>query len=165
MPYHIYTTKGLVLSARPSREADRVYAILTEDLGLVHARAGGVRLEKSKLRGFLEPYSVVRISLVRGKEYWRVTSAEFMRALPARPALARPLALIEKLVAGEEPHPELFRAVESFINEHGIDESFETGLVATALYHLGYLREGDLSMTGKDLVAAINRGLRETHLL
>jgi DNA repair protein RecO (recombination protein O) len=163
MPYHIYTTRGIVLGSHPSREADRLYAILTEDLGLVRARAGGVRLEKSKLRGMLEPFSLVRVSLVRGKGEWRITSAELVRALAHGPELARPFSLLEKLVAGEEPHPELFRAIEALL-ESG-DPGAETQMVARILYHLGYLREEDLGLAPRELVLAINRSLRETHLL
>ena len=58
-----------MLSERPKKEADRVYNILTRDLGLVRAHAIGVRREESKLRGALEPYSLSSVSLVRGKEH------------------------------------------------------------------------------------------------
>lgn len=159
MSYHIYTTKGLVLSAKPLREADRVYSILTRELGLVRATATGVRKEGSKLRGALEPFSLTSVSLVRGKEYWRLTAAELIRRLPAEAALARPLALIERLVPGEEAHPELFDAV---INEL---EAGETKLVGQALFHLGYLRGEDLALSDKELVKAINKGLEQSHLV
>src|SRR5678810_1294690 len=112
MSYHIYTTKGLVLSARPVREADRTYAILTRDLGLVRASATGVRKESSKLRGALEPFVISNISLVRGKEYWRITSAEVLRPIPAEAGIGRPLALLERLVAREAAHPKLFDTIE-----------------------------------------------------
>ena len=159
MSYHIYTTKGLVLSARPLREADRVYSILTRDFGLIRASATGVRKEASKLRGSLEPFIISNISLVRGKEYWRITSAEPVQRVAAAPTLARPLALLQRLVQGEAPHFELFDAVEAHL------ASDETTLAAHILYHLGYLKERDLSLEGKALIAAINEGLKQSHLV
>jgi DNA repair protein RecO len=156
--YHIYTTKGLVLAARPLREADRTYAILTRDLGLIWASASGVRKEGSKLRGALEPFVISQISLVRGKEHWRITSAETLRTILPKAETARPLALLERLVAGEAGHPELFDIVEEHL------DSSETMLVAHALHELGYLKREDLDLGEKELILAINEGLRQSHL-
>ena len=93
MSYHIYNTKGIILSEKSLREADRVYSILTRDLGLIRATALGVRKESSKLRGNLEPVGLTTVSLVRGKEYWRVTSAEVVRRFKK----TKPLVLLEQL--------------------------------------------------------------------
>lgn len=164
MSYHIYTTHALILSAKPLREADRVYSVLTRDLGLVKATALGVRKEGSKLRGALEPISLARVSLVRGKEYWRITSAESIKVIEPKPEILRPLLLLEKLVQGEAHHPELFDAIEKIFAQPSKSEDFETRFVAEMLFHLGYLKESDLALSGKELVRAINSGLQSSHL-
>lgn len=165
MSYHIYTTKGLVLSSRAWRESDRIYNILTRDLGLIRATAIGVRKEVSKLRGSLEPISLSRVSLVRGKEFWRVTSSEFLEKVEPKPETIRPLALLEKLVQGEDPHAELFDVIEkALLNPEPDPQMFETRLVAEILFHLGYLKEIDLTLDKKALVKAINEGLQESQL-
>lgn len=164
MSYHIYTTKGIVLNSRPWRESDRIYSILTRELGLIKATAIGVRKEASKLRGALEPFILSTISLVRGREYWRATSAESLRNISSSPAIARPLDLIEKLVQGEMPHTELFDAVEEAIFQLEDEERFEIGLVSKILFHLGYLKEADLDLDKKALIQAINDGLHSSHL-
>ena len=115
MSYSIHTTKGLVISQRALREADRVYSILTRDLGLIRATATGVRKGHSKLRGLIEPISLASVSLVRGKEFWRITSAELIERIGSTEKLLKPLAVLEKLVQGEAPNPELFDAVEKII--------------------------------------------------
>jgi DNA repair protein RecO len=143
-----------VLSERPVREADRIYSILTRDLGLVRATALGVRKENSKLRGSIEPISLSDVSLVRGKESWRLTSAEFIKKFTK----SRPLALLENLVAGEAVHPELFEAVEKYL------ESDEITLVSRIMFHLGYLKESDLTLKKEALIKAINEGLQATML-
>jgi len=163
--YHIYTMRGIILSERPVREADRIYTIMTRNLGLVRAAAIGVRKEISKLRGSIEPFSLSSISFVKGKDYWRLTSAELIRNIPAVPVIARPLALIEKLVQGEAPNPELFDAVEkSILSPELYDEMFETNLVSKILFHLGYLKESDMALGKKSLIKAINDGLHNSHL-
>ncbi len=196
MSYHIYTTRGIVLGERPAREADRVYTIFTRDLGLVRASATGVRKDLSKLRGHLEPFSLATVSLVRGREYWRLTSAELVYNLETRLsgtpelflAFAKNLSLLEKLVAGEEKHTELFEdiaAVAELIVEGNISaldpESVEILLAARILFNLGYLSaeeefgpllEGKLtaetlkavSESKKSLIKAINQGIQSSQL-
>ena len=172
MSYHIYTTKGIVLSERAVGEADRIYSILTRDLGKLQARAIGVRKNTSKLRGNIEPFSLSSISFVKGKDYWRLTSAQFLQNISALPSVARPFSLIEKLVQGEEPHPELFDAIEQTVlfypeRSRGApesDEMFEIRLVSQILFHLGYLKKADLDLDKRDLTKAINEGIQAGHL-
>jgi DNA repair protein RecO len=172
MSYHIYTTKGVVLSERPLREVDRVYTIMTRDLGLVRATAIGVRKEGSKLRGNIEPFVLSTISLVRGKEYWRLTSAESIQSIPFSPVVARPLALLEKLVQGEDHNPELFDGIVNVIQRCqparltplGDEEEFEIHLVSQILFHLGYLQKEDLGLDKEALIKVINEGIQASHL-
>ena len=165
MSYHIYTTKGIVLAENPIREADRVYRIMTRDLGLIHATALGVRKEASKLRGNIEPFSLSFVSLVRGKDRWRVTSAEFIRKISHAPVIARPFSLLEKLIQGESPHQELFDSVEDLaLSPVYDDEMFEVHLVSNILFHLGYLKETDMIASKDVLIKAINEGIQASHL-
>jgi DNA repair protein RecO (recombination protein O) len=161
--YHIYTTKGITLSYRPFKEADRIYSILTRDLGLIRATALGVRKEASKLRGSLEPVVLANVSLVRGKEFWRITSAESLDRIESRPERLKPLALLERLVQGEAAHPELFDVVEKFLTTAGTLNS-ETSFVAHILWQLGYIKEADLVLPERELIKAINSGLEASHL-
>lgn len=168
-----------MLSERPMREADRIYTILTRDLGLVRAMAIGVRKEVSKLRGNIEPFSLASISFVKGKEFWRITSAQLLQSIAVSPGIARPLFLIEKLVQGEDPHPELFDVIEQSIFFHPersrgaleSDEMFEVRLVSQILFHLGYLNEADLGLDlttqagKKEIIRAINKGMEASNLI
>lgn len=155
-----------MLSERPVREADRIYTIMTRDLGLVSTMAIGVRKEASKIRGNIEPLTLSRVSFVKGKDYWRLTSAEFIKNISSTPSVARPLALLEKLVQGEAPHQELFDTVERTILSNELhDEMFEINMVSRILFYLGYLKESDMSLDKKSLVKAINEGIQASHLV
>jgi len=157
MSYNVYTTEGLILSYTPLREADRVYSILTRDLGLIRCTATGVRKETSKLRGSLEPLTLSNVSLIKGKEYWRLTSAVFKkniaRDLESKKkilqSVSKSLVLLAGLVQGEEAHSELYDSLIPIIESaKGIEvkdaDVFEIVLVARILFHLGYLSLKDV---------------------
>jgi len=146
--YPIRTTPGFIIDSRPSGEASKVFSIFTRDLGLIWAVAQGVRLEKSKLRYHTREYSLGIFSFVRGKEVWRLTSAQGVekgdqRVEPTEAQkekgkskdtiaiekgedyigelLPRIASLLKRLLNGEDPHPELFDGIQdvlTFLNTH-----------------------------------------------
>ena len=71
----IHTTPGFIIGSRPYGEAGKMLSIFTRDFGLVTATAQGIRLERSKLRYHAQDLSFGSFSLVRGREFWRLTSA------------------------------------------------------------------------------------------
>lgn len=74
--YHIHTTRAVVLSALGVGEGNKFFTLFTEEFGMIRARAQSIRSAHSKLRFALQEYSFVNVSLVRGKEVWRITNAE-----------------------------------------------------------------------------------------
>src|SRR6476646_175067 len=73
--HHIYHTEGIILSSRNYGEAGKYYSIFTRDLGMIYATASGVRKLSSKLRFVLQDFVYVKVDLVQGKDFWRITSA------------------------------------------------------------------------------------------
>ncbi len=160
MSHHIYTTEAFVLGSSPSGEADRFYTLFTKDLGLVRASGRGVRLEKSKLRSNLQDFSRISLSIVRGKEVWRITNAKVEESLHARYSLRKDVllviahifVLIKRLVAGEEKNEKLFlilKDIIGFLDASDISPiltpSFELMAVLKILDNLGYMG-GDLKL-------------------
>lgn len=162
MSYAVYTTKGWILGSSPSGEASKSYSIYTEDFGLVMARAQGVRKLDSKLRYNLDDFSFVTLSLVRGREFWRLTGAQ-REDLPkgGEVARARVLSLVKRLVQGEERNDALFSSLGILLDKGGS----EISALSAVLSALGYL---DLSsIEGKserERIVAINKALKETQL-
>lgn len=114
--HEMYHTQAVVLSGTDIRDSDKLLTLLTEELGVVRAVAKGVRKETSKLRYMLTDLSAVHVSLVRGREMWRVTGAEAPHGYPSlhtvhMQVLARLSALVQRLVAGEEQNTMLYRVV------------------------------------------------------
>ncbi len=115
MSHHIYQTKAFIIDSVDVGEANKLLTIFTDDLGLIHVSAQGVRIMKSKLRQSIQDLSYSKIALVRGKEYWRLTSAEKLISLydkrvhlQVRKVIAQALQFVKRLTAGEAKHDELF---------------------------------------------------------
>lgn len=193
--HHIYHTEALVLSAKATGEGDRVLHCYTRELGLVSAHAKSVRELRSRLRYALQTFAHAEIDLVEGRRGWKLTSA---RPIASRRRLwedprrrliaAQYVALVRRLVQGEERHAELFREMSEALDflgrlshERHID-ACEAYLIVRLLDQLGYwgtheqfafLSEGDPWSEAKleslvpvrtDLVRRINEALNASHL-
>lgn len=117
--YHLYHTPALVIGNSPRGEGSKVFSLFTRELGLIRAMATSVREERSKLRYGLQEFSLSEVTLVRGKEFWRVTNVTLLENLhtafrdvpDAALMFARVFRLLQRLVVGEERHEELFATV------------------------------------------------------
>ena len=117
--YHLYHTPAFVLGSEPFGEGSKRFTLFTRELGLISGNATSVREERSKLRYALQDFSYSDITLVRGKDSWRLTSAVLIeniynvfRNTPEVAALfGRVFRLLQRLLAGEEKNEKLFDAV------------------------------------------------------
>ncbi len=152
--HHIYTTKAIIIKSFPIGEANKYYLLLTHDLGFIKATAQGVRLDKSKLKGHLQEFCLVKISLVKGKHVWHITSVEtiekgdFLKNINKLIAIKNIFSLLLRLLHGEEKNEGLFSNIESFYlfllkNELSLEniKNLEIITVLRILYHLGYFKK------------------------
>jgi len=148
--HKIYSTEGIVLAKRGHGEANVRIVLLTEGLGLISASARSSRVEHSKLRYGLEPLTRARFALVRGKAEWRLTGVEQIShdcigvSSARQQASGRIARLLLRLVQGEEPLVELYRAVRegllflaAAVREQDA-QAVECVLVLRVLAQLGY---------------------------
>ena len=156
MAHHMYHTPGLVLSSRGVGEANSLFSIFTRELGMIEASAQAVREVKSKLRFSLRDFSLTELSLVRGKQGWKITSAvlesNFADISGAGSEMllvaARIFTLLQRMVAGEEKNDILFDMLRSafrFLATEPLSEeelaSAECIIVLSVLHELGYLQD------------------------
>ncbi len=190
----LHHTNAYILASRNVGEANRFITLFSEDLGLIKAVAQGVRLAKSKLKGGLYTYAHTKVSVVRGREVWRITGAQeisrnhLLFDSPAKlGVLGRIYALVLRLVHGEEPDPALYEELGALGDAlSGTSEAdlkhLETVAVLRILNHLGYLKEtpefeavlaGELGSTAgleavrsdfRSAVSLVNRALADTQL-
>jgi len=148
--YEVITTQGIVLRKLPVGETNTLIIVLTKELGLVSAIARSTRVQKSKLRYKIEPFTQGRFSFVRGKMGLRVTGVEdvagnFLSATPPQfLAAGRITALLLRLIQGQEEVHTVFLAVEEGFNSifQATREDLaviECVLVLRVLARLGYV--------------------------
>ncbi|MBM7050534.1 DNA repair protein RecO [Rothia sp. ZJ1223] len=78
-----YRDIAIVLRTQQLGEADRIIIALTQQHGVVHAVARGVRRSSSKIGARLEPFMVVDLSLVKGKNLDTVSQVVTRKAYTA----------------------------------------------------------------------------------
>lgn len=182
------------MGSRGYGEAGKYYFIFTRDLGMIYASAQGVRKMSSKLRFILQDFSYLKIDLVQGKDFWRITSAQktnLLEDIAKNPATLKVFyniaRLLKRLLAGIEPNEELFKDLVGGLSvlERTRDKDelrdLEALIVLRILSNLGYIggekildniikspfEEDLIYATGqqrREVLREINKALKETHL-
>ena len=181
---HKYVTTALVLARTPLKESAALVTLLTEEFGLVRARAEGLRKPGAKLAHALQTFDRCDVTLVRGKDGWRLAGAIleeswFKRlARSERLRAGRVAGLLLRLVHGEANDPSLFVLFTEFLETLPdlSEEAQDTAEIMTALrilFVLG-LDVGVLPQVGlyepllpderRQLVMRVNRGIAASGL-
>lgn len=154
MSHHVYRTSAYVLKHEFYKDADSLVTFFTKQLGVIRALVQGSRLERSKHRYSIQPFSYCQIAVVQGKTGWRLTSiAEegniFYNTTTAKPIfemIARIMKLLIRLLPGEEADTKLFdifhEGVQVALEKNGAHksdiENLERLIVVRLLSQLGY---------------------------
>ncbi len=192
--HHIYHTEGLILGSKNYREADKYFHIFTRDLGMIYASAQGIRKLSSKLRFVLQDFSYAKLDLVKGKDFWRITSASKINKLEKVSKKKETLEivfnisqLLKRLIIGEDLNKKLFDVLLnglSFLEKYETTEdlkNIEAIIVLRLLNNLGYIGDAKINKEivnlplGEELILKtsknkkfifmeINKALKESHL-
>ena len=169
---HKYETRGIVLSRLPLGEANAFVTLLTPELGLIRARAQGVRRSGAKLAGALTTFAESDVVIVRVRESWRIAGAVLVEIWFARLGFAEPReragrisSLLLRLVAGETHDSKLFSIINGFFNilpslSNDLQEAAEILAALRILAVLGFDKGGiseNVSAFTRPLLAEILR--------
>jgi DNA repair protein RecO len=181
------------LGSKNFGEAGKYYSIFTRDFGMIYASAQGVRKISSKLRFVLQDFAYVKIDLVQGRDFWRVTSASKTNQLEVIYKNKETLQvfcnianLLKRLLAGVEPNEALFMDLLNGLSilektEKKDLQNIEVIIVLRILNNLGYLGGDEIlqnlvqspfeqnlifevSKSRREVLHQINKALKETHL-
>lgn len=192
--HHIYHTEGIILGSKNFGEAGKYYSIFTRDLGLISASAQGVRKMSSKLRFVLQDFAYLKIDLVQGKDFWRVTNASktnILEQIIKQPEnfqiFANITHLLKRLLTGVEPNETLFidllqglSILEKIKTKEDL-RNIEAIIVLRIVNNLGYIGENEIlktfikspfeeriifevSKNRAKILSEINQALKQTHL-
>ena len=191
--HHIYHTEGIILGSGNFGETGKYYAIFTRDLGMIYASAQGVRKMSSKLRFVLQDFAYLKIDLVKGKDFWRITNASKTNKLEnlSEPGIFEVFVniakLLKRLLAGEDPNKDLFmdllKGLSVLEKSKTKDElrNIEAIIVLRILNNLGYIGGNEVlqdfikspfeeevifkvAESRAKILHQINKALKETHL-
>lgn len=181
---HKYVTEALVLGRIPLKESAALITLLTEEFGVVRARAEGIRKPGAKLAHALQTFDRCTATLVRGKEGWRLSGAVLEENVfltlsrTARERASRVNGLLLRLIQGEVSDPALFPLFLQFIQtlQTGGEDAQDAAECFTALRLLSHLGldagtipddKGFSPLTPEErraLVTRINRGISASGL-
>ena len=181
---HKYEMAALVLARTPLAESAALVTLLTEEFGIVRARAEGLRKPGAKLAHALQTLDRCTATLVRGKEAWRLSGAvleeSWFRKLSRAERLraGRIAGLMLRLVHGEANDPALFILFAEFLETLPTlpEDAQDTAEIMTALRILAVLGldTGVLPQEGayealqpearRELVMRVNRGIAASGL-
>lgn len=160
-----YTTEAIVINIYDQGENDRVYKLFTYEFGLVMAHGKSIRKLESKLRSHLMIGRTALVTLVKGREIWRITGAT---DISDKNIFFHEIAIIlNRFIQGEGEHKRLYKNLISLAKKaHGFDKA-KVKLLAyfIILADLGYT---DIKVIGaKNLEEYFNFGVDDlyTHLL
>ena len=167
---HKYVTRAVVLARSPIKEAGVTVTLLTEELGLVRARAEGLRRSGAKLAHALQTLSETDVTVLRGKEGWRLAGAVlitpwFSTLTPAaRLRAGKRASLITRLVQGEEIDTKLFTIYHNFLTRlhETPEEEHDSAELVTTLESLSLLGHDAGDIPSVDEVRALTKEERRT---
>jgi DNA repair protein RecO (recombination protein O) len=183
--YHIYTTPTFIIHSSPYGESGKFLLLFTRDFGMIGVIAQGIRLSKSKLRYHIQDGNFSNVSIIKGKEVWRLTGAHEISYSRNTLLQLKILKLLKRLLHGEEKNEKLFEIIEELyktdINKKDI-EAVEGLTILRILNTLGYIKNNDeieiflkdTSLTNSiieqlrsiqsKIVVTINQALKESQL-
>lgn len=153
MSWSIFKTEGIVLRSDPVREADRRYRILTRTHGKIEVLGRGARKGKAKLSAHLEPFAVVELEVVRGRQQSTVIGVErkiwftnIHRSLEARLLAQSTLNFVDRCTRELDLDAYLYDELLSFLNFLNSVEIVKPlrgtyvagGFLLRLLSHIGY---------------------------
>ncbi len=123
MSYVTYITEALVCGVYSKNTSDCSYLLLTKEAGMLYADARSAREERSRQRYALQEFTLVRVSLIKGRRGWMIGSIEAKKNYyheavdrEARGSVVSLFRLLRRFVKGEDLIPGLFDRVIKYLN-------------------------------------------------
>lgn len=137
--HHVYTTPAFIIHSSPHGESGKFLLLFTRDFGMIGATAQGIRLIQSKLRYHIQDASFSNISIVRGKEVWRLTGAQELFNEKKTSVHLKILKVLKRLLPGEEKNESLFEIIEELYRSHISEDKYDIAECLTMLRILNTL--------------------------
>ena len=160
-----YTTKAIVIEGYDQSENDKAFKIFTREFGMIICHAKSIRKLESKLRAHILPRGMSTLTLVKGKEVWRLVGADVEECSSSR--IHEVTAILSRFIRGEGAHKALFDRITSLLSHKGI---YDISITRLLLYYIMLVELGyaDAKVIGaRDIKEYIHFSIDElyTHIL
>ena len=102
MVYTIYETNCIIFDIKNIQENDCLIKAFSDKFGVINIIATSFRKESSKLKGNIKAFSVNKIAVVRGKEFFRLTDVNHKFSFSSSKSLVQFLHVAESLFFNDE---------------------------------------------------------------
>lgn len=102
MVYTIYETNCIIFDIKNIQENDSLIKAFSDKFGVINIIATSFRKESSKLKGNIKAFSVNKIAVVRGKEFFRLTDVHHKFLFSGSKSLVQFLRIAEGLFFNDE---------------------------------------------------------------
>ncbi|OGM13543.1 DNA repair protein RecO [Candidatus Woesebacteria bacterium RIFCSPLOWO2_01_FULL_39_23] len=123
MLQHAYTSLGIVLARRNYSEADRIVVIFSKNFGKISLIAKGVRKPKSKKRGSIEIFNIVKFSASKTKSIDIMTESiqiesfiDIKKDLKKVAVAYYLMEVIGRITVENEAHDEIYELMVKYLN-------------------------------------------------
>jgi recombinational DNA repair protein (RecF pathway) len=132
-----YTTPAIILESYDQGEHDKVFKVFTREFGLLFVHAKSIRKLESKLRGHMLPRSIATITIVKGKEVWRLVGGEAEHREYVY--IHEVTKILSRFIKGEGAHKELYDRIIAFLSEAA---PYEEKIAHVLLYYVVFIDLG-----------------------
>jgi DNA repair protein RecO len=172
----VHHTEAVIIKTAPSGEANVRVWLFTREFGLVMAMVQGVRKPGAKLQSHIIDYALISSDLVKGKDVWRLISANVINNPsqgkmrdPLLRAYVRTLAMLVRFLAGEGAHEDIFMHIKECmqtVKKGGYDAKvFDALSLWKIVTLLGYIAPSEedkklLTMPFEEAIMQVNEATR-----
>ncbi|PIZ46626.1 DNA repair protein RecO [candidate division WWE3 bacterium CG_4_10_14_0_2_um_filter_41_14] len=115
-----FKTEAIILTKRPLKDADRLYIMYTKDHGKLEAKVRSAASAKSKLAGQIEPISLSRVMIAKGRGFDTIAGARLIKPfstdlVDGRPFAALAAELVSKMIKPGVPDGHIYNLLLSYL--------------------------------------------------
>ena len=141
------STEAIIIKIYESGESDVVVKMYARDFGMIFAKSMSLR-KSVKLRAHILENRISSVTLVKGKEYYRLAGAkEEYDKINEHKNLPQVTALVNRYITGEQKNIRLYDRLIEYINYRDLDNgTLRLCLTSEFMIMLGYLDSDSLGL-------------------
>ncbi len=134
------STEAIIVRIFESGENDAVIKMYTRDFGMIYTKSMSLR-KSVKLRAHIVENRISNVTLVKGKEYYRLAGAkEEYDKINAHKNLPVVTSIVGRYITGEQKNTKLYDRLKDYICYPELDQSIlKLCLTSEIMIMLGYL--------------------------